>query len=523
MTKQLDLHDIQGNIVKGYGRFGFPKARYIFFNFSDGHAARHFIEDLIPLITTGEPWSEENQAKGTDKPNVTTNIAFTYAGLRELGLPDESMRSFPEDFRMGMKSRRAILGDDGSSGPDHWDDIWQDNYSVHMWMSINGLSEALVAQRYDSIYTLMNKSKGGVSILSGHKGENPDYQSASAIFEDGAPVAKEHFGYVDGISDPYFEGQSSDPHDAIGAGKVTREAANTVAGWKALKTGEFLLGHRDETNEYPAAPIPRLLSYNGTFMVYRKLHQNVKAFEDYIEHYAPHHPDGKEAIAAKFAGRWRNGAPLVSFPTKAQADEFGHAWEEATATVYKNPNATDEEKQQARKRLAELKKKRVAFKYDDDLAGTRCPVSSHTRRTNPRGALEYGEKDAFKVPGALTDRRRILRRGLPYGSASDNGGKEQECGIIFMAINASISRQFEFVQQQWVNYGNDFKRSSEKDPIIGNHDAGHCIIEGDATKGQAPIFCSNMPRFVETRGGEYFFLPSLTALRMIAEGIIDPT
>ena len=523
MTTKLDLNDIQGNIVKGYGRFGFPKARYVFFHFSNGEFAREFIGQLVPLITTSAPWSEENLTNENPKPEVTTNVAFTYSGLRELGLPDKSMRSFPADFRMGMRARRAILGDTGKSGPEHWDSLWEDNYKVHMWMSINGINDEMVEERYAKISKLMATARGGVSLLSGHRGPNPDFQTASALYHNGVPVAKEHFGYTDGISDPYFEGQTKRPEDVIGAGKVTREPAETLAGWAPLKTGEFLLGHGDEANEYPASPIPRLLSYNGTFMVYRKLHQNIAAFENYLEAMGKYHPDGKEAIAAKFAGRWRNGAPITKYPTKADADAFGKAWDAAIATLYLNPEATSEQKSQARRALEKLKKERVAFKYDDDLDGVRCPVGAHARRTNPRGALEYGVKKAFKVPGALTDRRRILRRGLPYGDPSNHSSDNDDHGIIFMAINASIERQFEFVQQQWVNYANDFKRSNEKDPILGNHENGRVIIEGDPSTQQPPIFCSNMPQFVETRGGEYFFIPSMTALRMIAEGVIDPT
>ncbi|MGI9644645.1 MAG: Dyp-type peroxidase, partial [Ilumatobacteraceae bacterium] len=98
-------------------------------------------------------------------------------------------------------------------------------------------------------------------------------------------------------------------------------------------------------------------------------------------------------------------------------------------------------------------------------------------------------------------------------------------GIVFMAIGASISRQFEFVQQQWVNYSNDFKLANDRDPVIGNHgaDGGRMVIEADPEGTDPPFFCTGIPRFVETRGGDYFFVPSLTALAGIARGTIDPT
>jgi hypothetical protein len=119
---------------------------------------------------------------------------------------------------------------------------------------------------------------------------------------------------------------------------------------------------------------------------------------------------------------------------------------------------------------------------------------------------------------------------LPYGDSNDRTNNDAEHGIIFMAINSSIKRQFEFVQQQWVNYGNDFKLANEKDALLGNHatDAqgnpnGRTVINGNKALGQPTFMCAGMPRFVETRGGDYFFIPSLTALRMIGEGNIDPT
>ena len=99
-------------------------------------------------------------------------------------------------------------------------------------------------------------------------------------------------------------------------------------------------------------------------------------------------------------------------------------------------------------------------------------------------------------------------------------------GIVIMMLNASISRQFEFVQQQWVNYGNDFKAGNDKEIILGNHDgspASRAVLEVEPDSDAAPYFLSKIPRLVETRGGDYFFVPSLTALRMIAKGIVDPT
>lgn len=534
----LDLHDIQGNIVFGYGRWGYPLSRYLFFKINDKQKGMDFVEALVPLVTSSAPLDKQNNGI---PPEATTNLAFTYAGLRELGLPDESMRSFPQDFRMGMKARKDILGDNGPSSPENWDPIWQKNYDVHVFMSINASSEDNLTQRYQHVLKLVKNSTKGVELLGGHrsaKGKRlSKFQSGNAIVIDGKPTANEHFHYTDGISDPVFKGQGRNRNDTIGAGKPTREPASTEDGWEPLETGEFVLGHRDESAEYPLSPNPRLLSSNGTFMVYRKLHQNVGKFTSYLQEASKHYGDvelsddeKQETLKAKFAGRWSNGAPLATYPDYASASKFGEQWQNATNTLFYQPNATSAQKNEARQIYQSLKTKRRAFNYANDIKGASCPLGAHTRRTNPRGSLEFDTEGAFDTPGAMVNRRRILRRGLPYGDSSDRSDNDGEHGIIFMAINASIERQFEFVQQQWINYGNDFKLSNEKDALLGNHDIdqdgaanGRTVINANQALGQPTFMCSGMPRFVETRGGDYFFIPSLTALRMIAEGIIDPT
>lgn len=179
------------------------------------------------------------------------------------------------------------------------------------------------------------------------------------------------------------------------------------------------------------------------------------------------------------------------------------------------------------------------FTYDDDMSGAKCSFSSHIRRINPRasiemvsdpntaGALIVSEK-VFDTPGALSNRRRILRRGLPYGQVKDRTKDDGNHGIIIMMINADINRQFEFVQQQWINYGNDFRAGNDKEIILGNHSANDkfpskAVLQVDQNSDEAPYILSNIPRFVETRDGDYFFVPSMTALKMIARGVIDPT
>lgn len=535
MTTNLNLHDIQGIVLKTYARQQFKYARYVFYGVKKAAEGRQFVFDLIPLITTAAPWARPgDDGEELPKPPATTNIAFTYHGLKRLGLPEESLHSFPEEFSMGMRERRDILGDTGISAPENWDPVWnKEDERVDIWLSINGQSEDAIEDRYAQIQKVLADSNGEVIQLTGHRGGNGaddlECQDAAALIDSaGKTTAKEHFGYNDGISNPYFEGTLTNPAYVLGAGKPTRESPASRSGWEPLETGEFILGHRDEAKELPKAPMPPPLSYNGSYLVYRKLHENVHSFNHYIEGLGENLEDGAEQAAAKFAGRWKNGAPITTFPTKESADNFIEEVEEAKKEVAEAEGKIN--RGLARYKYVKLVSKFVGFNYNDDLAGSRCPLGAHARRANPRGALEFGVKGAFDTPGALTNRRRLLRRGLPYGTSDENSGDDGNHGIIFMAVGASIKRQFEFIQQQWINYGNDFKLANEKDPLIGNHDkdedgqgSGQMVFPAEPGSGKAPHFCSGIPRFVEMRGGGYFFLPSLTALRMIATGTIDPT
>jgi len=522
MISELDLEDIQGNIVKAYGRYGFPLARFVFYRVEDAEKGRLFVQRVTPLVTTSAPWSKKLKV---DIPAVAINIAFTYEGLKSLDVPTDTLHGFPDEFTMGMKARRAILGDTGPNHYKHWDSIWNHPddptaQSVHILIGINGKSDKALDACYQEICGILEQT-GGVTQLKGHRGPNGaedlEFQPANAL-----AGGTEHFGYADGISSPYFEGCGEDPRYIVGGGKPTGQDPASPKGWEPLAAGEFVFGHPDEAGGFPEAPGPPLFSRNGTYLVYRKLHENVGSFNALIEEEGKKF-GSKEWFAAKLSGRWRNGAPLVSFPTEEGANRFAAELGMLKGKVH-NKTATEAETQ----RYRELQLKLTAFDYTNDNDGARCPFGSHTRRNNPRSALEFGVKGAFKTPGALSNRRRILRRGLPYGKVEDATRNDGDHGIVMMILNVDLSRQFEFVQEQWINYGNDFKLANDRDPLVGNHGsdengrgAGRMVIEGDTNK--PPYFCSGIPTLVETRGGDYFFVPSMTCLRMIARGLVDPT
>lgn len=522
MTKVLDLLDIQGNVIKPYGRFGYPVARYVFFNVTNAARGRAFLGAVTQRVTTAVTWGDgSNQIK---QPDWTVNVALSFQGLKDLGVPMASLMDFSPEFAVGMKARKDILGDDGPSAPLAWDPIWRENRrtrdkDVHIFVQLNARLPDLLLEGYSWLQELARQFGDGVSQLGGNRGPDGtllDYQDVKVVMEEGQPTSKEHFGYTDGIGDPAFEGLPENSQYVQGRGKQMADGS-----WALLATGEFLLGHIDEAMEYPPAPKPVLLSRNGTYMVYRKLHENVATFDAYLEEHGKKYPGGKELLAAKFVGRWRdNGAPLTQAPdaqSKAQWDaDFVQASEAQRDDMLSN------------------------WTYDDDMSGAKCPFSAHIRRINPRASLQMihspGDvpgsltvsKNAFDTPGGLTNRRRVLRRGLPYGDVTDRSRDDGEHGIVIMMLNADINRQYEFVQQQWINYGNDFKAGNDKEILLGNHSADErypskAVLQVDPNSDQAPYFLSNIPRLVETRGGEYFFVPSLTALRMIAKGMIDPT
>jgi Dyp-type peroxidase family len=464
---KLNPTDIQGFVLRGYN---LPIARHLFLHLNDPAAARSLIDSLISLITTGQRWDQ-------GKPLSTVNIGFTHKGLAALELPLATLISFPVEFQQGMKSRSDILGDTGRNAPENWDPLWRD-HEIHAWLGVNAQTAEALDGACAHIQQLCDQT-GGATILGS--------QDAAALVIDGQITTKEHFGYTDGFGNPEYLGveRSTQP----GQGKLNPDGKT----WVPLATGELLLGYADEAGELPVAPIPHILAANGTFMVFRKLHQNVATFRAYLDEMGARYPGGKEKLASKFIGRWRDGTPVELSPD--QPDQ----------SIVNDPNRSTD------------------FTFGGDASGSKCPIGAHLRRVNPR--------DGFGFTTRLINRRRITRRGLPYGPytpADQPAHDNAEHGVVFMALNASLSRQFEFVQQQWIEYGNDSHLGNEKDMLMGNHTGpdgqskDKFVVQGDTNPANPPFICANLPNFVELRGGDYFFLPSITALGMLALQVVDP-
>ena len=530
----VEFADIQGGILTAYGRLGFPFGRFGVLCVHEPAKGREFVERLRTRVTTAVRWPSRKQdiAPGrvmVERPDVTWNLAFTYLGLKRLGIPTRTLRALPDEFIDGMASRCNILGDDTPQNPiSAWDDVWNPKMrgnDVHILVMLNGQMNLVDGQPLPAleeaqrqIEALCDELGGGVELLAGHKGPDTRWQHLEALRDSkGLPCSKEHFGYTDAISDPVFEGQYpklEEKQRAVGSG-----ATDGAGNWRPLAAGEFLLGWPDEAQEIPGAALPLDFSRNGTFIAYRKLHQDVAGFRGWIDRIAarlqqvwrlPSLEVARETLMAKVAGRWSDGVPLDVAPTHEAWLEFNRRCPPADGHVVRQDNG--------RQRAL------VDFGYRTDPDGIKCPMGAHIRRVNTRDMLDpkASSPDPSSWMGsALNNRRRILRRGLPYGHASNTDG---EHGIIMLVTCASLQRQFEFVQQQWVNYGLDASSGNDADPLVGNHEPGDKFVIPADPDGEVPTFiATELQQFVQTRGGDYFFVPSMTALRMIGMGVVDPT
>lgn len=559
---ELDLPDIQGNIHRPYGRYGFPYARSLLFHIrpEGGDAGRWFVDQVRHYVTTAEPWESRRTAAVPDlkpKPPVTLNLAFTYQGLLALDLPTATLRGMPDEFIEGMARRKRILGDLGPSDPCQWDPVWRqanapDGKRVHIWVSLHAQARPQDGRPVEELQVWTDwllalcenpRAGGQLLLLEGHGRDGRGrWQDSSTIMvtdpETGTlvPTPDEHFGFMDGLSDPIFEGQHEAAEEAeqvVGSGKLAPGPDGRIR-WAPLAAGEFVFGYPSEGQEESTASVPYGFMRNGTFMAVRKLHQNTGSFAAQMEAYAHGFQqvaglasveEARETLQAKMVGRWRCGIPLSAAPSfggmLAMLRSYPMLRRRHDGEVLRGA-----EWLQLKEELARIGPTLREVRYADDPEGLKCPLGSHIRRANPRDMLDpQPERDArgnLLATTTLVNRRRILRRGLPYGEPSRRD--EDEHGVFIMALCTSLFRQFEFIQQQWMQYGLDMESGNDTCPIIGNRDqAAKFVVAADPETGAMPFIAAGMTQYVTTRGGDYFFVPSLSALRMIAMGEIDPT
>lgn len=432
----LELDDIQSGVLR-------PRptpyaATYITLRIDDRNAGRELMRRVNAVVTS---------AANPSSPLADTwvSVAVTYQGLRALGVPQDSLGSFGWEFRQGMAARAHELGDTGESSPEHWEKPLG-TPDVHVVLvAVSPNSERLEAALEPARVTY--RSLSGVTAIW--------RQNCHAL-----PTETEPFGFRDGINHPAIEGS--------GIPGTNHEE-------QPLNAGEFVLGYRDELGGIQKIQ-PEVLGRNGTYVAFRKLHQRVAAFRQYLKGNSTS-PEDEELLAAKIMGRWRSGAPLAICPFQD------------------NPE------------LGADRQRNNSFLFGDDPGGFKTPGGSHIRRTNPRDASVAG----------VVRLHRMIRRGTAYGPLLPEGVLEDDGvdrGLMFAFVGAHLGRQFEFVQSQWINDGVFFGAGDVKDSIAGANDG-----TGSFTIPRRPVRrrLQGLHRFVITRGGEYCFMPGLRAIRWLAD------
>src|SRR3954471_265010 len=271
-------------------------------------------------------------------------------------------------------------------------------------------------------------------------------------------IAREHFGYRDRLSQPVIAETGEQPTPGSGS---------------PIKAGEFFLGYEDESGAPPPLPTPEQLSRNGSYLAYLRMEEHRAAFREFHKEQAGA-PDAEELLAAKLMGRWRSGAPLVLCPDKDDP-ALGGDLQRTNDFLYK----------------------------EADPYGYRCPIGAHIRRMNLRDT------------GENMQRRRMIRRGGTYGPLLPEGAPDDgvERGIAAFIGCVSLIRQFEFTMNVWVNDPKFKDLGNERDPIVGAQDGTF-----DMTIPKRPVRkrITGLPAFTTIRGGAYFFLPGIKALRWLA-------
>lgn len=492
-TEPLNFSDIQAVILSGYGHL--PHAAYLFLRLPRAQGtgqvtpeARAALTATLPQVTAANLQKDEAQREKT-----ALNLAFTQDGLAALGHSEETLATFAPEFRSGMTAdyRSRALGDVQANDPQGWQ--WGGTKDAGA-----GGTQPDPDKAPDLALLCFAHTEGGLkALVTGLKERFGACGTLLIADERSTPnmhSRNEHFGFRDNITSVHIEG-----------GFGVKDPGQSV-----VKAGEFILGYSNEYGQKTAWP--RInpaesragvdVGTNGAYLVFRKLEQDVPAFWKYCREQAAKLPAGDEAAApsaefmgAKMVGRWRSGAPLALCPL---ADDPGLA---------NKPSHVNN------------------FAYAaTDPSGFACPAGAHIRRANPRDMLStLSPKDSR----AVVNHHRILRRGRPYGpplsdptAAQDDGQKR---GLLFFCVNASISRQFEFVQQTWLNDPKFARRWNEPDPITGSQANIDAAAQTDAgaeftiPQPTTRLRLQNVPQFVTVRAGAYLFLPGIAALRALTE------
>jgi deferrochelatase/peroxidase EfeB len=534
----VDYRDIQGLVRFGHGHL--REARFYLLRIVDAEKARAWITGNVKNITTAVPDLEARRA---------LQIAFTCEGLSKLGVPGTVLDRFSLEFRRGMVdpngSRR--LGDVGTNDPAKWEWGVPGRSYPHVLVMVYG-------EKQDG----EKNAEGFDAWDAAVKGELWDtafsrVYSLSTIRKDDL----EPFGFVDGVSQPTLDWGRRKP--------VRLQDTTEYTNLSAL--GEFLLGYPNEYGRYTDRPLlddgearaqilplaedepgKRDFGRNGTYLVLRDLRQNVSAFDTFVKDKSGSDDEKVHALASAMGGR----VPADQHIIPPWPKDDPPPWP-AGSPPWHAPGAVDDPKwvippggpvmtvsesaiPGVGPAMKDIWLDQFTFKNDPD--GATCPYGAHIRRANPRNAdlpegtrgwigklmrtLGFSRQHTRDDLLSSTRFHRILRRGRAYEAERDDdkaAASTQERGLRFVALNASISRQFEFIQTSWV-VNSKFNGLDEDDPLLGGRTPLMTGARVDRfTRPQdSGLECRlhDLPQFVTVRGGAYFFMPGMSALRYIA-------
>ena len=439
-TPTLELDEIQATVLRPRPAPYF--GTHVLLRVDDARAGRELLRLLTPHVDSAANW--------WTAATTWLDVAISYAGLEALGLPKESLQSFPEAFRVGMAARARQLGDEGVNDPKNWEPPFGSR-DVHIGLSAFSDSE----EKRDRVLAFARDQYerfSGIRVL-----RTQDFGAQ--------PGDRNSLGYKDGMDQPPIEGSGVDPLPGQG---------------RPIKAGEFILGYPGEAGVALPMPQPDVLGRNGTYVGLRKYQSRVGAFNRFLRANGSTEAE-RELLAAKLVGRWRSGAPLTLAPN------------------VDNPA------------LGADPRRNNDFNYANDPLGRQVPFGSHIRRMNPRDT-ELSRLTDVNI-------HRIIRRGTTYGTPYDPNALSEEAdevprGAYFLFISAKAMATIEFLQQEWINDGNFIGAGNERDPIIGlQPDGATFTIPKEPVRRRV----HGIDTFNVLRGGEYFFMPSLSALKWLGE------
>ncbi|MEU7908914.1 Dyp-type peroxidase [Actinoplanes sp. NPDC049118] len=352
----IEIDDIQSGALRP--RPVPYEGRFMFLRVDDRHAGRTLLRRLLPVVGGG-------LADPDPSRDAWVSVAFTYSGLRALGVPQESLDSFSEPFREGMAARADRIGDVGESAPANWEPPFGTG-DVHVAVSALSPDAGRLHTALERAHIALEDTPGVRVIWR---------QEVRQL-----PTGRTTFGFRDGISHPNIEGvglPGSNPHEA------------------PIKAGEFILGYPDETGNLPPMPSPEVLGRNGTYVAVRKIRTKVAAWRQYLRANTSGEQD-EALLAAKMVGRWPSGAPLTLTPE--------HDDPELGADPHRNND--------------------FLYRENDDR-GLRCPAGAHIRRVNPRDAAIVGDARMHR----LIRRGTTYGPPLPEGVMEDDGADRGLIGV----------------------------------------------------------------------------------------------